>query len=53
MPFVINQSNERSEKLAASRPGVVKYAGLSSKALLVAIVAIGTCGFSLFGYGGF
>lgn len=29
----------------------VTYAGLSGTALLAAIVATGTCGFSLFGYG--
>lgn len=38
-------------RLAESRPGPVKYAGLNGRGLLAAIVAIGTCGFSLFGYG--
>ncbi|WOO81944.1 Sugar transporter STL1 [Vanrija pseudolonga] len=34
----------------SSAGGLVKYGGLNGQALLVAIVATGTCGFSLFGY---
>ena len=36
------------EKPAAG--ALVKYGGLNGNALLYAIVAIATCGFSLFGY---
>lgn len=47
---LINQNNERSvAKLA--QPGVPNYAGLTGNALLAAVVATGTVGFALFGYG--
>ncbi|CAK9783331.1 hypothetical protein CC85DRAFT_268494 [Cutaneotrichosporon oleaginosum] len=49
MPMIINQSRERSAKLA-QRPGPVKYYGFNGNALLAAVVATGTVGFSLFGY---
>lgn len=47
---LINQNNEKSvAKL--SQGGVPSYAGLTGNALLAAVVATGTVGFSLFGYG--
>ncbi|KAL7420894.1 sugar transporter-like protein [Cryptotrichosporon argae] len=49
MPFFINQNNERSMRLN-EQGGIVTYAGLKGNALLLTIVTIGTCGFSLFGY---
>lgn len=47
---MINQNNEKSiAKL--SQGGVPSYAGLTGNALLAAVVATGTVGFALFGYG--
>lgn len=48
--MMINQNNEKSiAKL--SQGGVPSYAGLTGNALLAAVVATGTVGFALFGYG--
>lgn len=52
MPAFINQNNDRSVALL-QQGGPVKYAGLNGQSLLAAVVAIGTCGFALFGYGEF
>ena len=43
------QNNERSLRLS-QQSGPVKYGGLNGNALLYAIVATATTGFSLFGY---
>lgn len=51
MPMFISQNRERSARLA-EKAGPVKYYGLNGNALLAAVVATGTVGFSLFGYGG-
>lgn len=50
MGFMIHQNNEKSLALAAT-PGPVTYYGLKGQRLLAAIVATGTVGFALFGYG--
>jgi len=45
------QSNEKSAAANAASSGqLIKYGGLNGNTLLYSIVAIATCGFSLFGY---